>query len=123
MGTFDEAFRSRIQIAVHYPPLGPYQRLQIWQNFIVRLESFNDGTVDVDDLRDHLEGLQSIKINGRQIRNAITTARQYAEWKGEVMKYEHLKTALDVASEFDAYSEKLRGGYTDDQIAEEEGIR
>lgn len=123
VGTFDEAFRSRIQIAVHYPPLRAYQRLQIWKNFIDRLESFNDGAVDVDGLRDHLEELQDIEINGRQIRNAITTARQYAEWKDQVMNYEHLMTALEVARKFDAYSEKLRGGLTDDQIAEEEGIR
>ena len=108
---------------MHYPPLRKYQRLQIWKNFFDRLESFQDGTVDVDELRDHLEELQDIEINGRQIRNAITTARQYAEWKGQVMKYEHLTTALEVARKFNDYSEKLRGGLTDDQIAEEEGIR
>lgn len=124
VGTFDEAFRSRIQIAVHYPPLRSFQRLQIWKNFFDRLESFKDGKVNVDELRDHLEELQSIEINGRQIRNAITTARQYAEWKNEgPMSYEHLKITLDVAGKFDSYSEKLRGGLTDDQIAEEEGIR
>lgn len=123
VGTFDEAFRSRIQIAVHYPPLGPFQRLQIWNNFFDRLESFKDGTVNVDELRDHLEELQAIEMNGRQIRNAITTARQYAEWKEKPMNYEHLTTALEVAGRFNDYSEKLRGGLTDDQIAEEEGIR
>lgn len=123
VGTFDEAFRSRIQIAVHYPPLREYQRLKIWSNFFDRLESFEDGTVEVDELRDHLEELKEIEINGRQIRNAITTARQYAEWKGQVMKFEHLTTALEVARKFNDYSEKLRGGLTDDQIAEEEGIR
>ena len=123
VGTFDEAFRSRIQIAVHYPPLRAYQRLQIWNNFFNRLESFKDGTVDVDGLRDQLEELQKIEINGRQIRNVITTARQYAEWKNEPMKYEHLQTALEVTGKFNEYSEKLRGGMTDDQIAQEDGIR
>ncbi|KAH6094709.1 hypothetical protein HBI65_122520 [Parastagonospora nodorum] len=123
VGTFDEAFRSRIQIAVHYPPLRAYQRQQIWRNFFDRLESFKDGSVDVDELRDHLEELQAIEINGRQIRNAITTARQYADWKGKIMTFEHLRIALDVAAEFNDYSEKLRGGLTDDQIADEEGIR
>lgn len=123
VGTFDEAFRSRIQIAVHYPPLRAYQRLQIWKNFFDRLESFKDGAVNVDELRDNLEELQKIEINGRQIRNAITTARQYAEWKNEVMTYDHLTIALQVAQKFNDYSEKLRGGLTDDQIAEDEGIR
>lgn len=123
VGTFDEAFRSRIQIAVHYPPLRAYQRLQIWKNFFDRLESFKDGSVDVEELRDHLEELQELEINGRQIRNAITTARQFADWKSKTINYEHLKIALHVAAEFNEYSEKLRGGYTDDQIAEEEGLR
>ncbi|KAF1969109.1 P-loop containing nucleoside triphosphate hydrolase protein [Bimuria novae-zelandiae CBS 107.79] len=90
---------------------------------ILILTSNRDGTVDVEDLRDHLEELQHIEINGRQIHNAITTARQYAEWKGKVMNYEPLTTALEVPSKFNDYSEKLRGGLTDDQIAEEEGIR
>jgi hypothetical protein len=39
------------------------------------------------------------------------------------MNYEHLKIALDVAADFDHCSEKLRGGLTDHQIAEDEGIR
>ena len=77
----------------------------------------------MDELRDHLEELQAIEINGRQIRNAITTARQYAEWKEEVMDYRHLTTALEVAGKFNEYSDRLRGGMTDDQIAEEDGIR
>ncbi|KAH7397487.1 P-loop containing nucleoside triphosphate hydrolase protein [Pyrenochaeta sp. MPI-SDFR-AT-0127] len=123
VGTFDEAFRSRIQIAIHYPSLGPSQRRKIWNNFIDRLESFKDDTVDAEDLRGHIEDLQKFEMNGRQIRNAITTARQYAEWKGEKMDYEYLKDVVDVASKFDAYSTKLKGGFTDDQLAEEEGVR
>jgi AAA+ superfamily predicted ATPase len=39
VGTFDEAFISRIQLALHYPDLGPLQRRQIWQNFVERLEN------------------------------------------------------------------------------------
>lgn len=42
VGTSDEAFKSRIQLALHYLVLGPYQRLRIWGNFINRLESFGD---------------------------------------------------------------------------------
>ncbi|KAJ8105790.1 hypothetical protein OPT61_g9969 [Boeremia exigua] len=79
VGTFDEAFRSRIQIAVHYPSLRAYQRLQIWKNFLDRVESFKDGSVNVEELRDHLEELQNLAINGSQVRNATTTARQFAD--------------------------------------------
>ena len=79
VGIFDEAFKSRIQLALHFPTLGPYQRLRIWENFFDRLQSFKDDSIDLADLRDHLDALKEEKMNGRQIRNAITTARQYAQ--------------------------------------------
>lgn len=123
IGVFDEAFKSRIQLALHYPTLGPYQRLRIWENFIDRLESFQDSSVDIADLRDHLEELKEERMNGRQIRNAITTARQYAEWKRTTLTYEHLKDVIEVSGRFDKYLDKLNGGFSQDQLAEDEGIR
>ena len=123
VGTFDEAFRSRIQLALHYPVLGPYQRLRIWENFLNRLESFGDDKVDVADLRDHLEDLKEEKMNGRQIRNVITTARQYAEWKGSMLTYKHLSDVIEVSGRFDKYLDQLNGGFTQDQLAEDEGLR
>lgn len=123
VGTFDEAFKSRIQLALHYPSLRPFQRLSIWRNFIKRLNSFGDGTIDIEDLENHLEELQQVEMNGRQIRNAITTARQYAEWKGKIMNYEHLKDVIEVSSRFDKYLDNLHGGYSYDQLAEGEGLR
>ena len=124
VGTFDEAFKSRIQLALHYPVLGAFQRLRIWENFINRLESFGDDTkVDIADLRDHLEDLKEEKMNGRQIRNAITTARQYAEWKGNTLTYEHLRDVIEVSGRFDKYLDRLNGGFTQDQLAEDEGLR
>ena len=167
VGTFDEAFRSRIQLALHYPALGPYQRLRIWENFFGRLEGFassassTDATpvsplkeerapsedvmadvndddddddkvsviskssvalVDVADLRAHLLELRDEKMNGRQIRNAITTARQYAEWKGQVLTYALLKDVIDVAGRFDLYLDRLNG-LRGDEVAAEEGLR
>ena len=124
VGTFDEAFKSRIQLALHYPVLGPYQRLRIWENFLNRLESFGeDGKVDIADLRDHLEDLKEVKMNGREIRNAITTARQYAEWKGSTLTYKHLSDVIEVSGRFDKYLDRLNGGFTQDQLAEDEGLR
>jgi SpoVK/Ycf46/Vps4 family AAA+-type ATPase len=123
VGTFDEAFKSRIQLALHYPALGPYQRLQIWQNFLEKLENLNEAAIDVADLRDHLEDLKEEEMNGRQIRNAITTARQYAKWKGEILTYAKLKDVIEVAGRFDKYLDKLHGGFTQDELAKDEGLR
>ncbi|KAI8631671.1 hypothetical protein F5Y19DRAFT_473352 [Xylariaceae sp. FL1651] len=123
VGTFDEAFKSRIQLALHYPTLGPFQRQQIWQNFIERLEGLKEESIDVDDLRDHIEDLKDEEMNGRQIRNTITTARQYAKWKGETLTYAKLKDVIEVAGRFDKYLVKLHKGLTQDQLAEDDGIR
>lgn len=124
VGTFDEAFKSRIQLALHYPNLGPYQRLRIWENFLNRLESFGDEVkVDIADLRDHLEDLKEEKMNGRQIRNVITTARQYAEWKGSTLTYEHLRDVIEVSGRFDKYIDSLHGGFTQDELAEDNLLR
>ena len=79
--------------------------------------------VDIDDLQDHLEELAKFEMNGRQIRNVITTARQYAEWKGKKLDYECLKDVIEISGKFDTYLTKLRGGFTYDQIAEDEGFR
>jgi SpoVK/Ycf46/Vps4 family AAA+-type ATPase len=111
VGTFDEAFKSRIQLALHYPPLGEEQRRTIWEAFIQRLDGFDEDAVDVENLMGSLDVLQREKLNGRQIRNAITTARQYAKWKSEVLTYDHLKDVIEVSAKFDDYLENIhRGG-------------
>lgn len=38
VGTFDEAFKSRIQLTLRYKNLEKDQRLQIWNNFMKRLD-------------------------------------------------------------------------------------
>ncbi|KAJ5835546.1 ATPase AAA-type core [Penicillium robsamsonii] len=111
VGTFDEAFKSRIQLALHYPPLGEEQRRIIWNTFIKRLGEFDEDGIDVKNLMGSLDVLQREKLNGRQIRNAITTARQYAKWKREVLTYDHLKDVIEVSAKFDDYLDNIhRGG-------------
>ncbi|EXJ71047.1 uncharacterized protein A1O5_06040 [Cladophialophora psammophila CBS 110553] len=79
----------------------------------------------------HFEDLSKEKMNGRQIRNAITTARQYAEWQSgqskdgttKKMTYEHLKDVIEVAGRFDKYLDKPYGGFSVDRLAEDDGLR
>ncbi|CAI7619099.1 unnamed protein product [Penicillium pancosmium] len=122
VGTFNEAFRSRIQLALHYPSLGPQQRFRIWQTFVDRLDSMGED-IDIADLRDNLHILKEERLNGRQIRNVITTARQYAKWKGTTLTYKHLKEVIRVSGRFDDYLDKLNGGFSPDEIAQDDGVR
>nr|RBR00950.1 hypothetical protein FVER53263_01636 [Fusarium verticillioides] len=141
VGTFDEAFKSRIQLSLHYETLTKNQRRAIWENFLNRLNNLEQENLKIepieerkrkfeenkginfDDIERHLADLAEEQMNGRQIRNAITTARQLAKFKGEIMMYRHLEHVIRISRKFDKYLEKVRDSYTDDQVAREEGIR
>ncbi|RBR25419.1 uncharacterized protein FIESC28_01856 [Fusarium coffeatum] len=141
VGTFDEAFKSRIQLSLHYESLIKSQRRSIWENFLDRLSALEqestvvqpitdrkrkleqDPGIDFDDIERHLADLAEEQMNGRQIRNAITTARQLAKFKNESMTYRHLEHVIKISRKFDKYLERVRDSYTDDQVAREEGIR
>jgi hypothetical protein len=61
-------------------------------------------------------------MNGRQIRNVFTTARQLAIFKGETLVWEHMEQALKSGCDFSNYLLKLHG-HTDDQWARDERLR
>ncbi|KAL2148121.1 hypothetical protein VTH82DRAFT_2016 [Thermothelomyces myriococcoides] len=155
VGTIDEGFKSRIQLAVHFPPLNEEGRWQVWDNFISELEQqqqqrqagagrktdkpgsddehgdsaamlttrLADGeVVNVKELRGKINVLAREKINGRQIRNAITTARQLAMHRHQPMGYAHLSQALLVTKEFETYMTKVHGHDAGEHVRAE-GLR
>jgi hypothetical protein len=123
VGTFDEAFKSRIQLALHYENLTRNQRRTIWENFIKRLEHIEKDNVNTRNLREYLDELAGHDMNGRQIRNALTTARQLALYKGKQMDYSLLKHAITVSSKFDQYLKNVKHNFSDDELAREGGVR
>jgi hypothetical protein len=62
-------------------------------------------------------------MNGLEIRNAVTTARQLALYRKERMNYGHLSHVIKVAQKFEGYLLHVHEGTTDDQIAREDGLR
>jgi len=121
VGTFDEAFKSRIQVSLHYEDLTKKARQTIWNNFIVMLEEAGED-VNISDLESHLEEIASEEMNGRQIRNAMTTARQLALHRKERLHWEHLDQVLKTAREFNRYLKNVQG-HTDKQWAREQRLR
>ncbi|CAN9145115.1 unnamed protein product [Alternaria alternata] len=120
----DEAFKSRIQLALHYDNLGPAQRKKIWRNFITRMKTLEESSsADMEDILDHVDELSKEPMNGREIRNAITIARQLAQFREQRFQYSHLKHAMNVGSRFSKYLNDLRMNYTDDMIKQDSGIR
>ncbi|KAK8121675.1 hypothetical protein PG984_010345, partial [Apiospora sp. TS-2023a] len=125
VGIFDEAFKSRIQLALRYDNLEKPQRVQIWKNFFKRLQDLEgeDGSIDLDTLEYSVDELAEYPMNGRQIRNTITTARQLAKFKKRPMSLAHLQHVIKVAGKFDQYLLEVHDTISDDQIARGEGIR
>ncbi|KAJ5026296.1 hypothetical protein J3E73DRAFT_213141 [Bipolaris maydis] len=123
VGTFDEAFKSRIQLTLHYDKLSLAQRRKIWRNFIQRLKNLGDNNVDFDDINDHIDNLVTREMNGRQIRNVITTARQLAQYRGKNLCFSHLEHVMKIADKFDTYIQNVKEGLTEDQLARDAGFR
>jgi hypothetical protein len=121
VGTFDEAFKSRIQVSLHYEDLSKRSRRTIWRNFITMLEE-GEEDVDISGLESRLDEMAAEEINGRQIRNAMTTARQLALHRKERLQWEHLDQVLKTAREFNQYLKNVQG-HTDKQWAREQRLR
>jgi hypothetical protein len=79
--------------------------------------------INFDDIECYIGELAQHDLNGRQIRNVITTGRQFATFRGERMSYQHLKHVITVSSKFDTYLKKVQEGFSGDQIARGDGVR
>ena len=69
----------------------------------------------------HIPDLAVEDLNGREIRNAVSTARQLARFQCKAMGYEHLQSAIEEMKKFDKYSKELNRDFTDDEIARDKG--
>jgi SpoVK/Ycf46/Vps4 family AAA+-type ATPase len=119
--TFDEAFKTRIQVSLLCKDPTADKRMKIWLKFFERLQKLEEDRIDFDDLQDHLEELARNEMNGRQIRNTIIAARQLAKEKGESLNYGCLNDVIGIAAEFDIYrSEMSTGKYSQNQLAGDE---
>ncbi|KAH8895677.1 P-loop containing nucleoside triphosphate hydrolase protein [Thozetella sp. PMI_491] len=115
VGTFDEAFKSRIHLAFHYTKLTTDVRYQIWANIFTQLRRTDGPNIDVENLTSGLPCLATYNMNGREIHNAITTARQLSQFKGSKLNYEYLQDAITVRDSFSDYLREITSGREDDE--------
>ncbi|KAH8820722.1 hypothetical protein F5884DRAFT_720005 [Xylogone sp. PMI_703] len=88
--TFDEAFHSRIHITLSYPDLSIEARKKIWANFA------QQSAQDVDLSDDDYTELAKSELNGRQIKNAFSSAAAVAAEKQEPLSIKHFKLVVDI---------------------------
>lgn len=104
VNTFDEAFQSRIHIALRYGDLTPKARKSVYKTFLERCRK-SSGVAEISEAE--LDALCRHQLNGREIKNVIRTAQALALHEDSILKLSHIKRVLDVAETFDR---DLKGG-------------
>lgn len=137
IGSFDEAFKSRIHISLYYAPLSESQTLEVWAMNLNRLSKSNrDIYVDKSEIeafaRSHWK--DGKRWNGRQIRNAFQTAIALAEYEFQercqkcektgdkppfrpALEDRQFKAVARTSAEFDDYLQSVMHGQTHEQKA------
>ena len=143
IGSFDEAFKSRIHISLYYAPLSESQTLEVWAMNLNRLtKSDRDIYVDRSEIeafaRNHWK--DGKRWNGRQIRNAFQTAVALAEYEFQekcqkceqtgdkppfrpALEDRHFRAVAKTSAEFDDYLQSVMHGQTHEQKAQMFEIR
>lgn len=104
--TFDDAFQSRIHIALRYGELSTKAKKAVFKMFIERVRVL-EGVETMPFKEEDYNMLARHNLNGRQIKNTIRTAKALAVNVKEPLSMEHIKRVLDVALSFDR---DLKGG-------------
>jgi len=89
--SFDEAFHSRISIALHYQPLDQAAREKIWRNLL--------GAAKIQGELEPQE-LAKYDLNGRQIKNIIRLAQTIALEEKKPVSREDIAKCVEIARQF-----------------------
>lgn len=124
IGTFDQAFQSRVHVTLGLPALDRDRRAEVWGLF---LEDLSRKTALSTDQQSALQSLVRDKwsrepLNGRQIRNAVRTTMLVADRKNEAPNERHFETVLKIGRDFEQYLSALQMGDAD-YVAERKGDR
>lgn len=94
---FDDAFQTRIHLALRYDPLDKIRRRMVWSNFLERIPPAKVAL----DMEKDVDQLAELEMNGRMIKNVIKTASSLASRKKEGLGMSHLLQVLKIQSEFE----------------------
>lgn len=121
VGQIDDAFISRVHIAIGYPSLNEDARRQVWNGFFKKLIRDRAGKIQIapDAKAWVLETAGETQLNGRDIRNALQTAITLAEFESEedpdydenlvtIVTKAHFQKVLDMCNRFRTYVTSIR---------------
>jgi SpoVK/Ycf46/Vps4 family AAA+-type ATPase len=96
--TIDAAFDSRIHFKLHYKELASGLRYTIWKNC---LDSTPAGLSKEGLTEEEMKNLADLKLNGRQIKNAVACAVSIAMEEKEPLTMEGIQVILDMVLDTD----------------------
>ncbi|KAL8988503.1 MAG: hypothetical protein Q9177_002432, partial [Variospora cf. flavescens] len=124
VGQIDDAFISRVHIAIGYKPLSGEDRKRIWHGFFRKLLKERAGKIQVAPGAKkwvlEMAAAGKAQLNGRDIRNALQTAITLAEAEAEedpdfdpskmaiVVDQSHFQRVLDISHKFHEYVRSIR---------------
>ncbi|KAI0886608.1 uncharacterized protein GGS22DRAFT_199011 [Annulohypoxylon maeteangense] len=144
VGHFDEAFLSRIHVAIGYETLDDAAREQIWDNLFKKLkDDHKHGGPEIHyeyEAKQYVkkdDELKSLEWNGREIRNAFQSAVALAIYDSRVarekgvsvedsvpeVKESHVKQIAKMSTAFKNYMTSTHEGVKDSDLAYKIGIR
>lgn len=112
----DIAVLSRIHLAVKYKDLETEQSLSIWNKLLGKIEHENSHDFDSKITTLVKKDVKKMtRLNGRQIRNIITSAQAWAQQKGRTyISFEDIDVMYELVIEFQEtlgqHVRKVRGG-------------
>lgn len=95
--------KSRVHLSLSYAPPIIEIRRRIWLHSLKKVPA-DDKDTNLDKTIDELE---KIPLNGREIANAVNTARTLARFDGVRLSSSHIEAVLQVRQGFD---ESLKNG-------------
>jgi AAA+ superfamily predicted ATPase len=96
--TFDWAMKSRIHLALGFSHPGASVRRQMWTQ---ALNAVPGDDMEIDDMAQAVTILAERRLNGREISNAINTAKTIATFEKRQLMLDHILKVLKVRDSFD----------------------
>ncbi|KAJ3121120.1 hypothetical protein HK100_012514 [Physocladia obscura] len=91
---FDQAFKSRITLALKYDNLDVHARAQIWKTFLDRSEGAGNWNLDVEELSE-------AGLNGREIKNVVRLSKAMAGNNVDPITMANVRKVLTMMKNFD----------------------
>jgi hypothetical protein len=96
--------KSRIHLAIEYSPPELQMRRMIWEQCLKAIPAA-EISIDSDEA---VDDFVKDEVNGREIANAINTAKTLARFEAQPLQMRHIETVLQVRRDFDASIAKKR---------------